>query len=358
MKKKLFITTFSLCLAALFVGITIGFTVIYTDFKETPWSTAALWALLAFVCLAMVFAGISVLTSVTLSRKISNRVNSIDFDAPDKSRLPKEFAPLCKRIENQNKEMEKRFNAITSKHESQDSLRQQFTANVSHELKTPLTSVSGYAELIRDGMVEGENISRFAGKIFDESQRMINLVGDIIKLSQFDEKDINVKIERINLLNLCKTVISGLEPLAAKQNVTINLSGDDVEINGAELIVEEIIHNLVKNAVKYNRPGGTVTVQVFKNDQEANITISDTGIGIAEENLPRLFERFYRVDKGRSRQMGGTGLGLAIVKHIVRSMNGEIEVHSKLGEGTEFLITLPLAPKENPEKDTIFDDED
>ena len=121
--------------------------------------------------------------------------------------------------------------------------------------------------------------------------------------------------------------------------------------------MEQLLINLTENAIKYNKPGGSVTVQVFANDQEANVTISDTGIGIAEENLPRLFERFYRVDKGRSRQMGGTGLGLAIVKHIVRSMNGEIEVHSKLGEGTEFLVTLPLAPKENPEKDTIFDDE-
>ena len=120
--------------------------------------------------------------------------------------------------------------------------------------------------------------------------------------------------------------------------------------------VEQMLINLVENAIKYNNPGGSVTVQVFANDKEANVTISDTGIGIAEEHLPRLFERFYRVDKGRSRQMGGTGLGLAIVKHIVRSMTGEIEVHSKLGEGTEFLITLPLAPKQSPDKDTIFDD--
>lgn len=338
MKKKLFITTFSLCLAALFVGITIGFTVIYTDFRETPWSTAALWALLVFVCFAAVFAGISVLTSVTLSRKISNRVNSIDFDKPDKSRVPKEFDPLCRRIENQNKEMEKRFNAITSKHESQDSLRQQFTANVSHELKTPLTSVSGYAELIRDGMVEGENISRFAGKIFDESQRMINLVGDIIKLSQFDEKDINVKIERINLLNLCKTVISGLEPLAAKQNVTINLSGDDVEINGAELIVEEIIHNLVKNAVKYNKDGGTVDVSVRQCLDGIELSVSDTGIGIPEEDIDHIFERFYRVDKSHSKDIGGTGLGLSIVKHGAMFHNASLSVESKLGEGTTIRV--------------------
>ena len=122
--------------------------------------------------------------------------------------------------------------------------------------------------------------------------------------------------------------------------------------------VEQMLINLVENAIKYNKEGGSVTVQVFSNDKEANITISDTGIGIAEEHLPRMFERFYRVDKGRSRQMGGTGLGLAIVKHIVRSMGGEIEVHSKFGEGTEFLITLPLAAPEDPKKDTIFNDEE
>lgn len=338
MKKKLFITTFSLCLAALCIGITIGFTVIYTDFRETPWSTAALWALLAFVCFAAVFAGIAGLASVNLSRKISNRVNSIDFDAPDKSRVPKEFDPLCRRIENQNKEMEKRFQAITANHESQDSLRQQFTANVSHELKTPLTSVSGYAELIRDGMVEGENISRFAGKIFDESQRMINLVGDIIKLSQFDEKDINVKIEKINLLNLCKTVISGLESLAKKQNVTINLHGDDVEINGAELIVEEIIHNLVKNAVKYNKNGGKVDVSVRQCLDGIELSVSDTGIGIPKDDLDHIFERFYRVDKSHSKDIGGTGLGLSIVKHGAMFHNASLSVESKLGEGTTIRV--------------------
>ena len=146
---------------------------------------------------------------------------------------------------------------------------------------------------------------------------------------------------------------------AQEKEVTLNykLNNEPVYIIGNPDRVEQLLINLTENAIKYNKPGGSVTVQVFKSAQEANVTISDTGIGIAEENLPRLFERFYRVDKGRSRQMGGTGLGLAIVKHIVRSMSGEIEVHSKLGEGTEFLITLPLAPRENPEKETIFEDE-
>ena len=146
---------------------------------------------------------------------------------------------------------------------------------------------------------------------------------------------------------------------AGEKQVTIDchMNSEPVNIMGNSDRVEQMLINLIENAIKYNKPGGSVTVQVFSNGEEANIAISDTGIGIAEENLPRLFERFYRVDKGRSRQMGGTGLGLAIVKHIVRSMNGEIEVHSKLGEGTEFLITLPLAPKSDPDRDNIFGDE-
>ncbi len=338
MKKQLFATIFSACLGALFIGITIGFTVIYTDFKETQWSVAALWAMLAFVIFAAFFAGIAILTSVSLSRKISTRVNNIDFDTPEKSKLPKEFDTLRQRIETQNKEMEKRFQAIKSTHDTQDSLRQQFTANVSHELKTPLTSVSGYAELIRDGLVEGENINRFAGKIYDESQRMINLVGDIIKLSQFDEKDINVKIERFNLLNLCRTVISGLESLAEKQEVQINLTGDNVEISGAELIVEEIIHNLVKNAVKYNKKGGKVDVSVKQCLDGIELSVADTGIGIPEEDIEHIFERFYRVDKSHSKDIGGTGLGLSIVKHGAMFHNASLSVESKLGVGTTIRV--------------------
>lgn len=338
MKKQLFITIFSVSLFALFSGIAVGFTVIYSDFKETPWNISALGAIIAFFIFAALFAAISVAAAVNLSKKISTPVNTIDFDAPDKSRLPKEFSVLCQRIENQNKEMEKRFQAITANHENQDSLRQQFTANVSHELKTPLTSVSGYAELIRDGMVEKENISRFAGKIFDESQRMITLVGDIIKLSQFDEKDINVKIERINMLSLCRTVISGLESLAEKQDVKLHLSGDNVEISGAELIVEEIIHNLVKNAIKYNKQGGRVDVNIKQCLDGIELSVSDTGIGIPEEDIEHVFERFYRVDKSHSKDIGGTGLGLSIVKHGAMFHNASISIESKLDVGTTIRV--------------------
>lgn len=338
MKKNLFFTIFSIAIAALFTGLAAGFCVIFSNFSSDPWSSSFLWATLVFLILALIFGGISVLAAVNLSKRISNRVNNVDFDAPEKSRLPKEFAPLCHRLETQNKDMEKRFQAITARHESQDKIRQQFTANVSHELKTPLTSVSGYAELIRDGMAEGDNIKRFAGKIYDESQRMINLVGDIIKLSQFDEKDIHVKIEKIHLLSLCATVIAGLEQLAEKHNVKIELSGDDVAINGAELIVEEIIHNLVKNAIKYNKDGGKVKISVKQCLDGIELSVKDTGIGIPEEDIDHIFERFYRVDKSHSKDIGGTGLGLSIVKHGAMFHNASLFVESELGTGTSIRV--------------------
>lgn len=334
MKKQLFVIIFFTGLASLFAGLSMGFMVIYADFAQTTASQAALREIVTFLILTVVLAAVAIPIAISTSKKICNPVNSIDFDAPDKARLPKEFDPLKRRIKIQNKEMEKRFKSITASHVSQDNLRQHFTANVSHELKTPLTSVSGYAELIRDGLAQGENVKRFAGKIYDESQRMINLVGDIIKLSQFDEKDINVKIEPINLLALCKTVISGLEPLAEKQDVSVKLSGDDVEINGAELIVEEIIHNLVKNAIKYNKQGGKVKVKIKQCLDGVELSVSDTGIGIPEEDLDHIFERFYRVDKSHSQDIGGTGLGLSIVKHGAMFHNASLSVNSKVGVGT------------------------
>ncbi len=242
-----------------------------------------------------------------------------------------------------------------------EQVRTDFAANVSHELKTPLTSIRGFVETLQAGAIENPEMARkFLNIIMMETERLTRLINDILSISKLESGNDEVATERIRLDKKAYDVCEMLSIHAQEKQVTLNyrLNSEPVFIIGNPDRVEQLLINLTENAIKYNKPGGSVTVQVFKSDREANITISDTGIGIAEENLPRLFERFYRVDKGRSRQMGGTGLGLAIVKHIVRSMNGEIEVHSKLGEGTEFLITLPLAPKENPEKETIFDDEE
>ncbi len=240
-----------------------------------------------------------------------------------------------------------------------EQVRTDFAANVSHELKTPLTSIRGFVETLQAGAIDHPEMAhKFLNIIQMETERLTRLINDILSISKLESGNDEVATERIRLDKKAYDVCEMLSIHAQEKEVTLNyrLNSEPVFIIGNPDRVEQLLINLTENAIKYNKPGGSVTVQVFKSAQEANITISDTGIGIAEENLPRLFERFYRVDKGRSRQMGGTGLGLAIVKHIVRSMNGEIEVHSKLGEGTEFLITLPLAPKENPEKETIFDD--
>ena len=241
-----------------------------------------------------------------------------------------------------------------------EQVRTDFAANVSHELKTPLTSIRGFVETLENGAIDNPEMAhKFLRIIMLETERLTRLINDILSISKLESGNDEVSIERLRLDKMAYDVADMLSIHAGEKEVTINchLNKEPVNIMGNSDRVEQMLINLIENAIKYNKPGGSVTVQVFSNGVEANVAISDTGIGIAEENLPRLFERFYRVDKGRSRQMGGTGLGLAIVKHIVRSMNGEIEVHSKLGEGTEFLITLPLAPKDDPNKDTIFNDD-
>ena len=241
-----------------------------------------------------------------------------------------------------------------------EQVRTDFAANVSHELKTPLTSIRGFVETLENGAIDNPEMAhKFLRIIMLETERLTRLINDILSISKLESGNDEVSIERLRLDKMAYDVADMLSIHAGEKEVTINchLNKEPVNIMGNSDRVEQMLINLIENAIKYTKPGGSVTVQVFSNGVEANVAISDTGIGIAEENLPRLFERFYRVDKGRSRQMGGTGLGLAIVKHIVRSMNGEIEVHSKLGEGTEFLITLPLAPKDDPNKDTIFNDD-
>jgi len=240
-----------------------------------------------------------------------------------------------------------------------EQVRTDFAANVSHELKTPLTSIRGFVETLEAGAIDNPPMAhKFLRIIMLETERLTRLINDILSISKLESGDNEVAIERIRLDKMAYDICDMLAIHAGEKQVTINshLNKDPVYIMGNPDRVEQMLINLIENGIKYNKPGGSVTVQVFGNNNEANVTISDTGIGIAEEHLPRMFERFYRVDKGRSRQMGGTGLGLAIVKHIIRSMSGEIEVHSKLGEGTEFLVTLPLAPKNDPEKETIFDD--
>ena len=234
-----------------------------------------------------------------------------------------------------------------------EQVRTDFVANVSHELKTPLTSIKGFVETLLDGAINNPPMAeKFLKIIMLEAERLTRLINDILSISKLESGMTETSTDRIQLDKMAFEVADMLRIHAEEKQVTINAHRNKkpVYILGNPDHVEQMLINLIENAIKYNKPGGSVTVHVFGNDREANVTISDTGIGIPEEHLPRLFERFYRVDKGRSRSMGGTGLGLAIVKHIVRGMNGEIEVHSKFGEGTEFLVTLPIAPPPAPEE--------
>ena len=242
-----------------------------------------------------------------------------------------------------------------------EEVRTDFAANVSHELKTPLTSIRGFVETLENGAIDNPDMAhKFLRIIMMETERLTRLINDILSISKLESGQDEVSVERLRLDKMAYDVADMLSIHAQEKEVSINchMNATPVNIMGNPDRVEQMLINLIENAIKYNKPGGSVTVQVFSNGVVANVAISDTGIGIAAENLPRLFERFYRVDKGRSRQMGGTGLGLAIVKHIVRSMNGEIEVHSALDEGTEFLITLPIAPPGDPDRDTIFDNDE
>ena len=225
--------------------------------------------------------------------------------------------------------------------DEREKMRREFTANVSHELKTPLTSISGFAEIMRDGLVKQEDIPRFSGKIYTESQRLIRLVEDIIKLSQLDEKELMYECESVDLSQLIDEVIFTLTPEAGRRNISIAAEAAPVKVNGIRQILMEMIYNLCDNAVKYNREGGRVLISLGQDGRKVRLSVKDTGIGIPEEEQTRIFERFYRVDKSHSKEVGGTGLGLAIVKHAAALHEGKIELHSRFGEGTEIIVTLP-----------------
>ncbi len=222
-----------------------------------------------------------------------------------------------------------------------EQIRKEFTANVSHELKTPLTAISGYAELMRDGMAQQEDLVSFAGKIYEESARLIALVEDIIRLSQLDERNVPFEMEEVDLRKTALAVKEKLAPLAALRKVSMEVEGDPVIISGAETLLEELITNLCDNAIKYNVEGGRVRIVISDKEQTSLISVEDTGIGIPEKHQSRIFERFYRVDKSHSRETGGTGLGLSIVKHIAGYHRANVYMQSREGEGTRITVEFP-----------------
>lgn len=283
----------------------------------------------------MIFlALIMIVTAWLLSKwqieRLIRPINTLDLENPLEQEMYPELQPLLERIEQSNKEKE-----------AMAAMRREFSANVSHELKTPLTSISGYAEIMKDGLVRPEDMQHFSEKIYQEASRLITLVEDIIKLSRLDEGRVELEKEEVDLYELSREIISRLAPQAAKNQVRLELTGESVKYTGIRQILDEMIYNITENAIKYNNPGGKVSVWAGNTLQGKKVVVTDNGIGIPEDQIDRIFERFYRVDKSHSKERGGTGLGLSIVKHGVMLHHGEVHVESKLGEGTRIELVFP-----------------
>ncbi len=242
------------------------------------------------------------------------------------------------------------IDAIKSQHDDvvqNAMMRQEFTANVSHELKTPLTAISGYSELIENGMASSESETRrFAKEIHGNANRLLTLINDVIRLSELDGEEVEELLEPINLKEIAETCVNMLQINAEKHNVTLTFEGESVVIMSTKQMMEEVLFNLCDNAIRYNREGGNVHVTVKDRLSQAVLTVKDTGIGIPKVHQERIFERFYRVDKGRSKSTGGTGLGLAIVKHILLRLGAIITVESEAGKGTEITAVFPAVRSE------------
>lgn len=294
----------------------------YSDYND---------AMPAVVAIGLMIMVMSIILSQVLTKSLvgpieamAENIEDIDKDVPYKELEP--FALAVK--EHQIKKAE---NA---------KMRQEFTANVSHELKTPLTSISGYAEMIENGMVQDGDTQVFAGKIHTEAGRLIGLIGDILKLSELDEPKVSESFEQVDLYQITVSTAEMLQLKAKKNKVSISVGGNGGVLLGNKMMLEELVYNLCDNAIRYNKENGRIRAEVNTRDNKVILTVMDNGIGISKEHQERIFERFYRVDRSRSKETGGTGLGLAIVKHIAMQHNGKIYVDSQKDKGTQMRVVF------------------
>lgn len=289
--------------------------------------------ILIYVVISIIFViCMSAVISVGITKSIVKPVEELgeNLGNLDDIKTYDELKPLVDAL----KEQENRQKAL-------DKQKKQFTANVSHELKTPLTSIAGYAELIENGMAKPEDIKPFAGVIRKQALRLVSLSEDIIQLSQLEENDEQkITFESVDIYEICKRCVEALSINAQNKNVVLNLIGESCYVKGNGSLLEELVYNLCDNAIRYNKENGSVTVSVEPLESGARLTIKDTGIGIPDKYKDRIFERFFRVDKSRSKATGGTGLGLAIVKHIAQQHGADLTLDSVFGEGTEITIML------------------
>lgn len=293
-------------------------------------STLPVISILAVVM--MVFAGI---LGRWQTERLIRPINELDIEHPLEHVVYEELRPLLTAMDKRNKEKA-----------AVEDMRKEFSANVSHELKTPLTSISGYAEIMKSGLVRAEDIPNFSERIYKEAKRLITLIEDIIKLSKLDEGSVEIEKEEVDLYELSREIISRLSMQASMKHVHITLAGEPVAYVGIRQILDEMIYNVCENAIKYNVEGGSVSVWVGSTLSGPKIQVTDTGIGIPEEHQERIFERFYRVDKSHSKERGGTGLGLSIVKHGALLHNAKVTVESDTGRGTRMEILFETSQSE------------
>jgi len=280
------------------------------------------------IIIAVVILFCCVLIGHFLTRKLMKPIEIMAENLDDNSEMTyKELEPFANKIRSQHENI---LAAAKS--------RQDFTASISHELKTPITAITGYAEIIENGLYDEESEIHLARQIKHNADRLLSLVNDIIQLSELDHSEIVRNYETIDLYEIAEECVHNLSPMARKHQVTLNYTGSKTCITADRALIREMIENLVQNSIRYNKANGTVNVKVYKQSGRAVVSVADTGIGIPKDQLDRVFERFYRVDKSRSRETGGTGLGLAIVKHIAKIHMAEIKISSTLEEGTEISI--------------------
>lgn len=296
--------------------------------------TSSMWSMFgrAFPAIILIVILLFIMTFILARYLTGSIVKPIEQMAGDLDHIEnieayKELKPFINLIHEQHNEVLK-----TAK------IRQEFTANVSHELKTPLTAISGYSELIETGMANDDDVKRFAKEIHHSSNRLLTLINDIIRLSELDATESDIVIEDVDLYVTAQSAVDMMQLSAKKHGVTLLISGSSAHVRANRTMMEELVYNLIDNAIRYNNKGGSVQVNVDCDADNTVLNVKDTGIGISKENQERIFERFYRVDKSRSKSTGGTGLGLAIVKHIVARHDAHIQIKSEVGAGTEIEV--------------------
>ena len=308
---------------------------------DTVWNTAFM-ILPYMIAIGVMMGCVAWFMTRHQVKRLIAPINNLDLEEPLENDVYEELHPLLERIDRQNKEKA----AI-------EQMRREFSANVSHELKTPLTSISGYAEIMMNGLVKSEDMQGFSERIYKEASRMITLVGDIIKLSKLDEGSVELEKENVDLYQMTREIVSRLALQAEKHRIQVEVVGEHVECFGIRQILDEMIYNICENAIKYNHSGGKVTVKISqkkdlpaahsKPTDYALVEVTDTGIGISPEFQEKIFDPFFRVDKSRSRAMGGAGLGLALVNEIARQHGGQVKVLASSEQGSTIALVLPLS---------------